>query len=660
MSFSLKVLGGISVTGDRGPLTGPAVQRHRLALLAILATSRPRAVSRDKLMAWLWPERDGERARQLLNQAVHALRRTLGPDAILSTGDELQLNAAVVRCDVVDFEEALAESQPERAAALYGGPFLDGFFLDDAPEFEHWVDRERDRLASSCAAALEELAEAAERTGPWAAAVGWWKARSAQDPYDSRVALRLVQALERAGNRAGALQQALLHQRRLRQDLEIEPAPELSVVVERLRQEPGPLAMPADRMERPIRERAAPAHAVAPLSAPPVPAPSRRRTLLGVLVVLTGCAIGYSVWRVSGDRRAAMATPAVVDQIARAVAREIGRRERGDTTKQLPEYRTRSIPAYELYLRGNDPALLRSDSGARLGLEYFRRAVALDSTYAAAWAGLARMTLRVAGDGSAAAEARAAAETAAQKAVALDDSLAEGHAILGVLRTMAYDFPAAERHYTQAIALEPNRSRYREWAANFYVLIERPAEALLQAERALALDPLSPSATAEVARALLANGRCDEALARLDAIKALDPPLLRAAPIAAHCFALKRMWREAGDQVTPQARLGERESVALLGYMLAREGRQDTARAIQTDLLRRWRDGAVGAYYLAFIPAALGERDEAFGWLDRSYEDGSLSSSLGGRVGLIDPLFDDLLPDPRMATLRRRLGLQNR
>src|SRR5688572_14578429 len=125
MSFSLKLLGGVALQGEPGLLTGPAVQRHRLALLAVLAIAHPRAVSRDKLLALLWPERETEPARRRLNQAVHALRQALGADAIVSAGDDVQLGAGVLHCDVVAFEEALAAGAAERAVRLYAGPFLD-------------------------------------------------------------------------------------------------------------------------------------------------------------------------------------------------------------------------------------------------------------------------------------------------------------------------------------------------------------------------------------------------------------------------------------------------------------------------------------------------------------------------------------------------------
>jgi DNA-binding SARP family transcriptional activator len=680
MSFSLKLLGGVALRGEPGLLTGPAAQRFRLALLALLAAAYPRAVSRDKLMAWLWPERDTEPARHLLNQAVHALRRALGPEAILSAGDDLQFNAGVVDCDVVAFEEALARGEAASAAALYAGPFLDGFHLDGAPEFERWVDRERDRLAAAYAKVVDGLAEAAERAGDAGVAVEWWRARAAHDPYDSRVALRLMQALERAGNRAGALQHAVLHQQLLRTELEIEPTPEVLALAERLRREPVPAARsrePAIRASAKTTTELVDTEATASSGAvgdhpglstgSSPPAPARRRTLWYVAAVAAlALAVGGGMRLAARSRQpavvtAAPTTPAVVDEIAQAVARELDRRERGDTARRLPQHRTRSIPAYELYLRGNDPALLRSDSAARRGLEYFRRAIALDSTYAAAWAGLARLTYRISSEHpDSLAKAQASAEAAVRRALALDDSLGEAHAILGVIQGRKYDYAGAERHFRQAIALEPTRGRLREWFVDFLLMVGRPGEALVQAERALQLDPMSPTATAQVARALAGNNRCEEALARLETIAALDPPLLRAAPIAAQCLARMGQWDKALALLIPNAEIEDYKSLPLLGYMYGGAGRREEALAVQARLLDRWRSGAIGAYDLAFVPAGLGDRDQAFSWLDRAIEDGSFRFVPGTGTGLPGPPFDALQQDPRMDRLRERLGLQKR
>src|SRR6185437_1895052 len=164
VTFRLGLFGNRSVIGDDGtPITGQAVQRHRMALLALLVLAGGNGLSREKLMAYLWPERDTEHARQLLNQAVYNLRKALADEAIISEGEDLRLNADVVRADVAEFEAAVACGDYAGAVRLYAGPFLDAFSLGETPEFAWWADRERQRLASERAHALEALAEAASR-----------------------------------------------------------------------------------------------------------------------------------------------------------------------------------------------------------------------------------------------------------------------------------------------------------------------------------------------------------------------------------------------------------------------------------------------------------------------------------------------------------------
>ncbi len=232
------------VRADGVQVTGRPVQRHRLALLALLALAGERGSTRDRLLGLLWPESDTERARQLLNQAVYQLRKALDEDAILSAGDELRLDADVLRVDVAEFERALAEGDAARAAALYRGPFLDGFFQRDSVELEQRIERERQRLATLYAQALERLAEAAEAKGDVTGTVGAWQARAEHDPYDSRVALRLMQALEAGGNRAGALQHAIAHGRLLQEELGIAPPPEVLAFPQRLRAAAPPVMPP--------------------------------------------------------------------------------------------------------------------------------------------------------------------------------------------------------------------------------------------------------------------------------------------------------------------------------------------------------------------------------------------------------------------------------
>lgn len=235
---SLRLLGGASIEGEQGPLDGPATQRHRLALLALLAVAHPTGLRREKLAGYLWPERSGRRARNLLSQAVHAVRKAAGRGAVVSSGDELRLDAEILPADVVAFDAAISAGEHERAAALHAGPFLDGFFLPDAPAFERWAERERRRLRRAYRGALEELATAAASRGDRRAAVEWWRRVGAVDPYSGRVTLRLMEALEVAGDRAAALEQARIHARLIEEELGAEPDPAIEALAERIRKEP--------------------------------------------------------------------------------------------------------------------------------------------------------------------------------------------------------------------------------------------------------------------------------------------------------------------------------------------------------------------------------------------------------------------------------------
>ena len=231
------LLGGASILVDGRAVAGRAAQRHRLALLALLALACPRAVSRDRLLAYLWPERDTEPARNLLKQAVHALRKALGDRAILSTPDELALDAGVVSCDVVAFESALARDDLERAVAHYGGPLLDGFHLPGASDFEHRIDGERTRLRRRFVQAVETLAERAMARRDPNGAVDCWRRIAVEEPYNGLVALRLMTALVAIGDRGSAIRQAREHAQRLRDDFDAEPDERVIALAEQLRRQ---------------------------------------------------------------------------------------------------------------------------------------------------------------------------------------------------------------------------------------------------------------------------------------------------------------------------------------------------------------------------------------------------------------------------------------
>jgi DNA-binding SARP family transcriptional activator/tetratricopeptide (TPR) repeat protein len=233
---------GAFLEGPDGPLTGRAAYGHRLALLARLAAEHPRPLTRDRLIALLWPESNSERGRRMLRHALHLLRAAVGEETVLSRGDELRLSPERLSCDLWEFREALDGGDLEAGVAAYGGPFLHGIFLDGADEFERWVEVERSRLAACFAEALAALAEQHEAAGELRPAAAAWQRLSEHDRYNSRVVLRLMQALAATGDRAGALRHAETHAALLRTEFGAEPDPDVAALAVRLREQPVSLA----------------------------------------------------------------------------------------------------------------------------------------------------------------------------------------------------------------------------------------------------------------------------------------------------------------------------------------------------------------------------------------------------------------------------------
>lgn len=227
--------GGLTLTVEDAPVTGVLTQRRRLALLALLAVAGERGVSRDKLVGYLWPESEAAKAQHGLSQLLYAQRKAFAPNELFLGHKTVRLNPAVARSDVREFEDALDRGAPAEAVPHYTGPFLDGFFLKDAPEFERWVDVQRERLAGRMRAACRSLATTARAGGDHASAADWWRRAAAVDPLDSQVAVEVIQELTALGNRAAALAHAESHVERLRRELGVTPDARMQALIERLR-----------------------------------------------------------------------------------------------------------------------------------------------------------------------------------------------------------------------------------------------------------------------------------------------------------------------------------------------------------------------------------------------------------------------------------------
>ena len=293
MSILLRTLGGLSLDTQSGASPGRSTQRKRLALLALLAATRNGGMSRDKIIAYLWPEGEEEQSRHALSQTLYALRRELGDQCITAGIDDLRLNHEIVPSDVAHLNTAIHSRDLARIVGVYTGPFLDGFFLPGAPGFEEWVAERRAEYERAYAGALDELAARAISDGEYKDAVSLLQARAGVDRLKSDVALRLMRAHAHAGDRAGALRHFRAHAALLKAELDMDPAPELAEFAEQCARNDDRPA-PPQSAPAPASRDAAPEFVLAPATAPaPARAIQKRLplALAALLVVAAGIAI---------------------------------------------------------------------------------------------------------------------------------------------------------------------------------------------------------------------------------------------------------------------------------------------------------------------------------------------------------------------------------
>jgi DNA-binding SARP family transcriptional activator len=235
--LEFRTLGTIALHGEDGTLIRePLRHAKRTALLAYLASPDPvRSHRRETLIALLWPELDESHGRGMLRHELYELRRALGPDVIRSDGREtVGVDGDLLWCDARALARRLSDGHLIEALDLARGEFLPGLHVDGG-EFDRWLDGERGRIARRAGKAAERLSTLAAASGDVLAAVQWARRWTELAPYDGPAWSRLVSALDQAGDRAGALSAYDEFASGLRDDLEIEPAPEIGALAEAIR-----------------------------------------------------------------------------------------------------------------------------------------------------------------------------------------------------------------------------------------------------------------------------------------------------------------------------------------------------------------------------------------------------------------------------------------
>lgn len=701
---TVQLLGGASLRSGDALLTGPPVQRHRIALLALIVAAWPQPLSRDRAMALLWPERDVSNARRLLNLAVHVLRAALGEGSIASAGDGLLLNPSVVRCDLHDLRAAIGTNELERVVRLYTGPLLDGFHLDDSVEFGYWLDERRSEISHSYVATLLALAERQGASGDVHGRVGTCRRLVAADPHSGAYARGLMRALAAAGDGAGASQHASEHARRLRVDLDLDPEPEVVALAEQLRAgaarrqaAPGRASsvsiavLPfrnlstdtenacfADGITEDVIAHLAKIRALTVISPTSVMQLKDRRLHLEEIARTLGATklLEGSVRR-SGDRIRIVAQLIDVDtdqrlwaetydrrmtdifsiqtEVALQIAAALEAEMSPDERLRVQREPTKDVLAYQLFLQGRQWLGNYTVESMTRAIEYFDRAIARDPEFALAYANLAMAYAELGEIGVMPPEvAYPRAGDAAATSLRLDPELGAAHCAVGYLKALHdFDWIGAEQGFKRALELSPSSADTYDLYGRLCSALERSDDAIELLMRAQELDPLAHRV--DLATALLRAGRFEEAILRAEHAAQLDP-FDRARATLGWAYFLSGRKEEGLTELERAVSLsrGNTMWLAQLGQAYGMAGNEAKAREMLRALEQKAQSEYVSPYHFAYVYTGLGDADQAMDWLERA-----VARRTGPAYGIKGSfLFASLHAHPRFRALLRQMNLE--
>ncbi|MEP7338424.1 MAG: winged helix-turn-helix domain-containing protein [Acidobacteriota bacterium] len=375
-----------------------------------------------------------------------------------------------------------------------------------------------------------------------------------------------------------------------------------------------------------------------------------------VTVQLLRVSNGQPLWADQFDeRRTDIFT--VQDSIAQRLAGALTLKLSGDEQKRLTQTATSNVEAYQLYLQGRYYWAKRTPEWIRKAIACFEQAARLDPNYAHAYAGLAD-SYALTASGLPPLERVPKAKAAAQRALALDESLAETHTSLAfILYKFEWNWLESENHFRRALQLNPTYSIAQHWFGESLVLMGRYDEGLARLREAERLDPLSMPIKADIGRALYRARRYDEAIARSRQLLEMDPNFRNAYSTIMYACQQKGLFAEAVDADLQVLRLSNVQAARIedLKAAFASSGWQGYWRKQLELMQERARSEYVPAYVFAEIHLRLGDREAALQAIEKSYEE----RGDGPLFVRAEPPLDALRSDPRFAYFLRRSGLGN-
>jgi len=365
---------------------------------------------------------------------------------------------------------------------------------------------------------------------------------------------------------------------------------------------------------------------------------------------------GSSLWAKQFDEGASDIF-AVQDSISGHVVDAMALRLSSEEHRQLTKHHTDNAQAYQLYVKGRYLWNKRTEEALWKSIEYFNQAIKIDQNYALAYAGLADAYAVLPSHGETPqSETLPKAKAAALKALDLDSQLPEAHTALASLSADDWNWAEAEKQFKHALELNPNYPTAHQWYGEYLVHVGRLDEALHEYKRAQELDPTSIMIQSALGQTLYLMRRNDEAIEHLQKSLEMESDFVDTHWMLGLAYAQKEMHEESRSEFEKALKLsnGATNLLALLGVAYAKSGNQSAAQGVLDKLNALIRQRRAQPHDLAILYTGLGEKDRAFEWLGKAYEE---------RSHLIlylktDPFFDPLRSDPRFSDLLNRAGLR--
>lgn len=348
--------------------------------------------------------------------------------------------------------------------------------------------------------------------------------------------------------------------------------------------------------------------------------------------------------------------PVVQVEIARQISDGLRLQLSGEQKQQLAKRYTENAEAYQLYILARHYHNKQTKEGFEKSLDFYNQAIEKDPSYALAYAGLANAYYFMGNRGFlSASESDPKVEWAARKALEIDSTLAEGHTILGVNKYSNFDWEGSADELRQALELDPNSVLANTAFGNYLASVGRPDDAIPYAKRAAELDPTTNPGL--LAQAYFLARRYDTAIELFLKVLEKNPERPQTRALLGEVYLAKAMYQQGVAELENAVTLDnspERwDRHPMLAFAYAISGRRDEAVKIldQQNLLAT--QGYISPYNFAIIYTGLGDKDRAFEWLEKGYEQ---RTQLVYRIKS-RPMFDSLRADPRYVELLRKMNL---